>query len=85
MGASFSASIQQLWFAVYVAYTYGKASRNTSDPTMTNMLRTNFFELRYGEVRRILLLLRTRLNKGMKKGLEATRCPQRPYTHTFLY
>jgi hypothetical protein len=71
MGASFSASIQQLWFAVYAAYTRGKASRNTSGPTMTNMLRTNFLEPRVcdfvepdkSEVRRRIHLPRTPVNK----------------------
>ena len=33
MEASFSASIQQLCFIVYVAYKRGKALRNSSDPT----------------------------------------------------
>src|SRR5215208_3930792 len=37
-------------FCVYVAYMCGKAPRNTSEPTMTNMLRTNFGELRECEV-----------------------------------
>jgi hypothetical protein len=53
MGASFSASIQQLGLAVYVAYMCGKAPRNSSDPEVTNMLRTNFLELRQREVRRM--------------------------------
>jgi hypothetical protein len=39
MGASFSASIQQLGFAVYVAYMRGKAPRNFADPTMTILPR----------------------------------------------
>jgi hypothetical protein len=35
---------------LYVAYTRGKALRNSSDPKVTNMLSTNFVELRNGEV-----------------------------------
>src|SRR5687768_15308712 len=38
-------------FCVYVAYMCGKAPRNSSDPKMANMLRTNFGELRKMEVR----------------------------------
>jgi hypothetical protein len=58
MEASFSASIQQLCFIVYVAYTRGKALRNSSDPTDDD-------ELAKYEVPRIPLP-RTWVNKGKK-------------------
>jgi hypothetical protein len=45
MGASFSASIQQLGLDVYIAYMCGDAPRNSSDPKVTNMLPTNFVEI----------------------------------------
>jgi hypothetical protein len=51
----------------------GSASEQTSE----NTLKTNFLELRYGEVRRIRLL-RTPVNKGEKKGAEPQRPPFQP-------
>ena len=56
MEASFSASIQQLCFIVYVAYKRGKALRNSSDPTDDD-------EHAKYELRRIPLP-RTPLHKG---------------------